>query len=144
MFSQQQVDLASVRIQKAKEDYKAAISLLKNGSLNAANNRAYYAMFHSIRAVFALESIDFKSHFQVIGYFNKVYVHSGKFDSRYYKMIHNAVEARTQSDYEDYYDPSESDVRLNVGNAGEFIVAIVGYIEQVLKFEGKCLNDYED
>ncbi len=28
----------------------------------AANNRAYYSIFHSIRAILALEPIDFKRH----------------------------------------------------------------------------------
>ena len=38
----------------------------------AANNRAYYSIFHSICAVLAKEGIAFKRHKDTIGYFNKI------------------------------------------------------------------------
>ncbi len=45
----------------------------------AANNRAYYSIFHSICAVLAKEGIAFKRHKGIIGYFNKNYIHTGVF-----------------------------------------------------------------
>ena len=41
---------------------------------SSANNRAYYAIFYAIRAVLAIEEIDFKRHKDVLAYFNKEYV----------------------------------------------------------------------
>ena len=46
-------DLVKYRIRSAKEDLKSAQILLEAGSLKAANNRAYYAIFHAINAVHA-------------------------------------------------------------------------------------------
>ena len=48
----------------------------------AANNRAYYSIFHSICAVLAKEGIAFKRHKDTIGYFNKNYIHTGVFSKR--------------------------------------------------------------
>ena len=42
--------------------------------VRAANNRAYYAIYHAITAVLALEEIAFKKHKDTLAYFNKTYV----------------------------------------------------------------------
>ena len=68
------LSFARYRLERAKEDLKAAELLYKNDSFLAANNRAYYAIFRAIRAVLALERVDFKRHKDVIGYFNHHYV----------------------------------------------------------------------
>ena len=54
-------DLARHRLDVAKEDLETAISNLKEEHYRAANNRAYYSIYHSICAVFALEDIMTKS-----------------------------------------------------------------------------------
>ena len=53
-------DLVLYRIQTAKDDLKAARILLAAEEYKGANNRAYYAIFHAINAVHALDgkSID--------------------------------------------------------------------------------------
>ena len=43
------------RLEQAKEDLFDAELCYKNHRYKAANNRAYYAIFHAIRAVLALE-----------------------------------------------------------------------------------------
>ena len=68
------MDLVLHRIEQSKEDLKAAEILYKSELYKSANNRAYYSIFHAIRAVLALEPIDFKKHKDVIAYFNKSYV----------------------------------------------------------------------
>ena len=50
-------DLARHRLDVAKEDLETAISNLKEEHYRAANNRAYYSIYHSICAVFALENV---------------------------------------------------------------------------------------
>ena len=48
-------DLVSYRIETAKSDLKSAKILLNAGEYKGANNRAYYAIFHAINAVHALD-----------------------------------------------------------------------------------------
>ena len=42
-------------------------------------NRAYYAVFYGVRGVLALEGTDFKRHKDVVAYFNKEFVATGRF-----------------------------------------------------------------
>ena len=53
-------DLANYRLERAKLDLADAELLFQENSLLSANNRAYYAIFHAINAVHALDgkSID--------------------------------------------------------------------------------------
>ena len=67
-------DLSNHRLEQAKEDLAASKLLYDSKLYKSANNRAYYAIFHSIRSVLALEPIDFKKHKDVIAYFNKNYI----------------------------------------------------------------------
>ncbi len=54
--------LALYRLDKAKEDYQVAILTLEHEQYRSANNRAYYAIYHAITAVLALDQIAFKRH----------------------------------------------------------------------------------
>lgn len=67
-------DLVSYRIETAKSDLKSAKILLNAGEYKGANNRAYYAIFHAINAVHALDGRAFKRHKDAIANFNKDYV----------------------------------------------------------------------
>lgn len=51
-------ELALYRLEKAKEDLKASKLSFENGLYKASINRSYYAIFHSIRAVNALDEFD--------------------------------------------------------------------------------------
>ena len=64
-------DLVSYRIETAKSDLKSAKILLNAGEYKGANNRAYYAIFHAINAVHALDGRAFKRHKDAIANFNK-------------------------------------------------------------------------
>ena len=55
-------DLALRRMEVAKEDLETAKMNLQAEHYRAANNRAYYSIYHSITAVFALENISYKRH----------------------------------------------------------------------------------
>ena len=64
-------ELSIHRVEQAKENIEEAEILYKMKKYKGANNRAYYSIFHSIKAVLALEPIDFRKHKDVIAYFNK-------------------------------------------------------------------------
>lgn len=54
--------LSFYRLEKAKEDLKAAKVNCENGLYKASINRSYYAIFHAIRAVNAINKFDSKRH----------------------------------------------------------------------------------
>lgn len=55
-------DLVRYRIETAKSDLLSANILLKEGEYRGANNRAYYAVYHAISAVHALDGKSYKRH----------------------------------------------------------------------------------
>ena len=71
MSGENAIYLAKHRINTAKEDLETAIDLLKMGRYKGATNRAYYAIFHSMRAVLALEGVDFKKLSGVIAFLDR-------------------------------------------------------------------------
>ena len=121
-------DLALYRLEKAENCLNDAKLLLKNESYMAAANRAYYAIFHSARAILALDGEDRKRHSGVISYFQKHYIKTQIFEKRYSYILQNAFEIRQEADYEDFYVLSKEDVSQQIFNAEEFLKAIAGYI----------------
>lgn len=72
-------ELCDYRIEQARESLRASPITLENNMPKDSINRSYYAAFYAIKAVLALEEIDFKRHKDVMAYFNKTYVASEKF-----------------------------------------------------------------
>ena len=123
------LSFARYRLERAKEDLKAAELLYKNDSFLAANNRAYYAIFRAIRAVLALERVDFKRHKDVIGYFNHHYVKTEIFPKMISKKIGQASKVREDSDYDDEYIPNAEKTKIQIDTAREVIGVVEKYIE---------------
>ena len=48
--------LSAYRFERANQELSTAKLLIKSNSYLAANNRAYYAIFHAIRSILALDS----------------------------------------------------------------------------------------
>lgn len=48
-------DLVRYRIETAKSDLQSANILIREGDYRGANNRAYYAIYHAISAIHAMD-----------------------------------------------------------------------------------------
>lgn len=72
-------------------------------------NRCYYAAFYAIKAVLALEGKDFKRHKDAVGYFNQMYVATGKFSRECGKRLGRLKRKREVSDYDDFYVASNEE-----------------------------------
>ena len=115
--------LAEVRLSRAKELLKEAQYLLEKESFKSANNRAFYAIEKSIRALLALERIETMTHNGNLKQFNYHYIYKGDgtFTPEDYKMIAKAEQIRNASDYDDFYVASKSESIQQVQDA-EYIV----------------------
>lgn len=114
-------DVANYRLQIAKEDLEAAYVLLQADSYRGANNRAYYAIFHVVSAVLALEGVSFKRHKDTLAYFNKNYVAAGILSRELGKKIVKAEEIRHASDYDTFYVASKEDTVQQIETADKLI-----------------------
>jgi len=125
------INLSKYRLSSAKEDYQAAYELVNNGHFRISNNRAYYTIFHCMRAVLAIEGIDFKKHSAVIAYFNQHYIKTGKFDNNLYRIIADASYIRNESDYSDFYIASKEDSLKQLENAKFFLESVDRFLKNV-------------
>ena len=122
-------ELAKHRIEQAKDDYKASLILYEAKLYKSANNRAYYSIFHSIKAVLSLEPIDFKRHKDVIAYFNKNYINKEIFPRNVGRKISEASKVREDSDYDDEFIVKAEVTLEQIETAKELIKHVEDYIE---------------
>ena len=124
-------ELVMHRLEKAKNEWSDAKLLYSNKSYLSANNRAYYSIFHSIRAVLALEPIDFKKHKDVLAYFNKNYVNTEIFPRVMGKRITQANRIREDSDYDDEYVAKPEATEAQIATAEDLIELVEKYINSL-------------
>ena len=128
-------DLVLYRIQSAKSDLKSAKILLDAEEYKAANNRAYYDIFHAINAVHALNEKAYKRHKDAVANFNKDYVKTEIFPREIGRKIGEAEEIRHASDYDDFYIASKEESERQVAVAAEFIQMVEKYCTEKLDKE---------
>ena len=128
-------DVAWYKLERAVDDLESAEILLKNGKYKAANNRAYYACFHAVDAVLAMEPTAFKKHKDTLAYFNKNYVHTGKFPGEMGRKIAKLEVIRHKSDYDTFYIASREEAAVQVETAREVVDKVKTYLEQAAKKE---------
>ena len=73
-MERRQRELSDYRMEKSKDDLSVAKLNLDNEKCSQAINRSYYAMFHAVRALLALEKFDSKKHSGIISHFNEFYI----------------------------------------------------------------------
>ena len=127
-------EYARYRLEKAKEEYEAAVVLYDTGHYRAANNRAYYSIFHAMRAVLAFDGYDSKKHSGIISEFRRTYIKSGAFSEALSDIIGSASEIRNASDYDDMFIASKSETKVQIDNAEKFLLAVTEYV-------GKRMNN---
>ncbi len=125
--------LSIYRLNRAKEDFEAAVSNHQLGFYKVAINRSYYAIFHAIRAVNIQDGFDASKHSSVIAHFNQFYVHGGKFDRNTYKLIDSAYRIREKCDYSDFFIASKEDSENQINNAKEFITRVEQFLSRLEK-----------
>ena len=121
MIDDQDKHLAEYRLAKAKTLSTQSELLLNNQQFDGSINRSYYAIFNAIRALLALLRLDSRKHSGVIAYFDRYFVKTGIFRKQFSKIAHAAFDAQQDNDYEDFFEPAESDAQVQHANALKFI-----------------------
>ena len=122
--------LATARLEKAQALLEDAKLLFSVGQWASANNRAYYCLFHAMRAVLALDGEDYKKHSAVIARFALQYLKTRQLPDHYGKLIANASLIRNRSDYEDFYICSLDDTRQLVSGAEAFWQSVSTFLQR--------------
>ena len=123
-------DLAIYRLERAKTDLQSARVLFDVAEYRGANNRAYYAIYHAITAVHALDGRAYKRHKDALANFNKDYIRTEIFPKVMGRKISEAQEIRHASDYEDFYIATKAEALEQIETAEKLISLIDRYCRQ--------------
>lgn len=123
-------DLSNYRLEQAERCIKSAKVLMTDEDYKGAANRAYFAIFHCMRSVLALEGVDFSKHSGVSSYFRKQYIKTGIFDVELSDIVGEAFGIRNDSDYDDYYVISKEEVNGQIEDAEKFYSIVKKYLKE--------------
>ncbi|MDO4309095.1 MAG: HEPN domain-containing protein [Eubacteriales bacterium] len=123
-------DLSQYRYSCAKDNLETAKILIQAGKYKAAVNRSYYAVFHGLRSVTALEQFDSSKHSGVIAYFNRNFVKEGIFDKSISKMLDSCYRLREKADYQDFFLVSLEMANEQLERAEKIITILEPYLQK--------------
>jgi uncharacterized protein (UPF0332 family) len=126
-------ELIRYRLDEARETIADVQLLIENDRLRAAVNRIYYGIFYSLLALGLAYQFETSKHQQLLGWFNKNFVHEGLIDVKFGKIINKASNRRTQGDYESYVEFDKEIILEMFGEMQEFIIEVERFLS--LKFE---------
>ena len=117
-------ELIKYRMQQAFECVDEVDFLIENSKFKIAVNRIYYGMFYSLLALGLKDEYESSKHSQLIGWFNKLYIHQGLIEVKYGKMIYKAFTLRNESDYEPFIEYEQEEVKELYLKMKEFIAKV--------------------
>jgi uncharacterized protein (UPF0332 family) len=126
-------ELSEYRMNRARETLADAKSLLEGSRVESSINRSYYAIFHALRAVTALDGFDSSKHSGIIAHFNQVYVKEGVFDKELSKLIRIAFNTREKADYDDFAEVTYEMAAEQIAAAEKVIAAVERYLDEKRK-----------
>ena len=123
-----QEELIQYRLKQAGDTVEEVRVLMENNLFKIAVNRVYYGMFYMLSALAIKYGYETSKHLQLIGWFNKHFIKTGRIDPKYGKMVNDAFENRSDSDYGVFVEFSRNDVTIMVEEFESFITALKNII----------------
>ncbi len=117
-------------LDKATRSIAAGESALADGHVEAAANRAYYAMFYVAEALLNERGLTFRKHAGVHSAFGEHFARQGLLDTRYHRRLLAAFNKRVAADYGVDAELSAAEVEQMLGQAREFLQAGRELLEQ--------------
>jgi uncharacterized protein (UPF0332 family) len=116
--------LTKLHLDKAHACLVDGEQLMTMGSISAAANRFYYAVFHAIHALFVANGIISKSHHGTNAQFHQHFIKTGIIDPKFGHFIAIMENMREKADYDVIYDVSQEDLEALKPLAYELIEQI--------------------
>jgi uncharacterized protein (UPF0332 family) len=127
--NQDRLELIQYRLDQAKDTQSDVELLISHNRLRAAINRIYYGIFYSLLALGLKYEIETSKHSQLIGWFNKNFIHEGLIDAKYGKIVNKAFNRRTKGDYDSYVEFEIETVKEMYEEMKDFIGTIDRFIK---------------
>lgn len=119
---------------RATEADRTARRNFDEGDFNGACNRAYYAVFYAVQALFVAsgESLNVRTHASVLRLFHERFIASGRLPRESARALTGLQNIRSKADY--------TQPGISRGEAAESISAMGDILEQV----GRLLRDQQE
>jgi uncharacterized protein (UPF0332 family) len=114
----------TVLLSLADEKLRAAGLLIVGGAWGDASSRAYYAAFHAVSAALLSRGKTYSRHGQVLGAFNRAFVHAGLFPREFTALLIRLFENRQSGDYGVLPGITEAEARQDVTDAQRIVEAV--------------------
>ncbi len=124
--------LAQDHLKVARDKLESAEILLDHLKFSDATSRAYYAIFHSVKALLSIMGVDVRTHKGTFYMFYKEFVEKGLFDKKLYRDMAQLQHSREDSDYgviADMFD--ETDARKALETAKKVLEKVNEMVEAV-------------
>jgi uncharacterized protein (UPF0332 family) len=121
-------ELIKYRLDEAKDTIEDVKLLIDNKRLRASVNRIYYGMFYSLLALGLAYNYETSKHQQLIGWFNRNFVHEGLIDSKFGKIINKAANHRSKGDYDSFVEFDKAVILEMFEEMKEFIAEMERFV----------------
>lgn len=125
---QDRLNLIKYRLAEAKDTQADVDLLISHDRLRAAINRIYYGMFYTLLALGLNYGFETSKHAQLIGWFNKEFIHKGLIDVKYGRIITKSFNRRTKGDYDSYVEFDLETVKEMYEEMKDFIDTIEQFL----------------
>jgi len=122
-------DLIKIAIKKSDEAYDSAEFNFVNKHFDTCQNRLYYSIFYIVSALAYKENFITSKHAQLLGWFNKKFIHENKvFDVKLFAIYKEAFSNRQKSDYDFMYEPNDMDIYAMLSDVKFFLNVVKNYL----------------
>lgn len=117
-------------LDKARRSIKTAQKIFKDGEVDFAGSRAYYALFYIAEALLLERGLAFSSHSAVIANFGKEFAKKQALNPKFHNYLIKAQDRRNIGDYAIGSHLTDDDVREMLDWGKEFLKAAEKYLSQ--------------
>lgn len=117
-------DAGAAEIALADEEFRAAAGLLDAGLYRIALTRAYFAVFHALRARLFAAGLEPRTHSGTIHLFNAHFVKTGLFEPSTSRLVSRLQKFREEADYSRAFVIDETGAREEIEAARRLVARI--------------------
>lgn len=123
------MELSQYRFGCSCEALEDARTMYRLERYDNAVDRAYYSMFHGMRAVNTLDGFDSSKHSRVFAHFNQTYIKQGHISKEAAKLLRAASEKREGQGAPDAPAISQEEAAEQIRRAETFMTLIEEYLQ---------------
>jgi uncharacterized protein (UPF0332 family) len=119
-------------LDKARRSIRTAGKILRDGEVDFAGSRAYYAMFYVAEALLLTKGLAYSSHSAIIANFGREFAKTNILNPKFHNYLIKSQDRRNIGDYAIGAHLTEEEVQEMLNWAKEFLKAGEEYINQIV------------